>query len=135
MASTLPTSVLLAVFLTLGASSGSAQDRLSLDPTGAGTELAWSGSDLQPQESAAPHHSALIAGPTLASSALTLFAAPLTFESVAAPTLAPSSRNTALMIVGVAGMVVGAVIGGDEGTIVMVGSGALGLFGLYQYLR
>lgn len=50
------------------------------------------------------HAPALIAGPTLASSALTLLAAPRTFESVAAPTVAPSSRNTAMMIVGVAGM-------------------------------
>lgn len=135
MVSTLSTSVLFAALLTLGASSLSAQGQIPMDPTAAATELAWSGSNVQPEASAAPQTAALIAGPTLTSSALTLIATPRTFESFAAPAIAPSSRSTAMMIVGVAGMVVGAVIGGDEGTIIMVGSGAVGLFGLYQYLR
>ena len=134
MGSTLPTSVLLAALLTLGASSLSAQGAPLSEMAAPGTELAGYAS-IDTGTPSTRHAPALIAGPTLASSALTLLAAPRTFESFAAPTVAPSSRNTALMIVGVAGMVVGAVIGGDEGTIIMVGSGALGLFGLYQYLR
>jgi hypothetical protein len=135
MASTLSTSVLFAALLTLGASSLSAQSPVPMEITAAATELAWSDADVQPEASATPQTTAIIAGPTLTSSALTLFATPRSFEAFAAPAMAPSSRNTAMMIVGVAGMVVGAVIGGDEGTIIMVGSGAVGLFGLYQYLR
>ena len=41
----------------------------------------------------------------------------------------------ALMIVGGAAIVVGAVIGGDAGTIFMIGGAVAGLIGLYQYLQ
>jgi hypothetical protein len=43
--------------------------------------------------------------------------------------------NVALMIVGGAGLIVGAIIGGTAGTIVMVGGGVVGLVGLYKYLQ
>jgi hypothetical protein len=43
--------------------------------------------------------------------------------------------NVALMIVGGATLVVGAIIGGTAGTIVMVGGGVIGLVGLYRYLQ
>lgn len=43
--------------------------------------------------------------------------------------------NVALMIVGGAGLIVGAIIGGTAGTIVMVGGGVIGLVGLYRYLQ
>jgi hypothetical protein len=43
--------------------------------------------------------------------------------------------NVALMIVGGAGLIVGAIIGGTAGTIVMVGGGVVGLLGLYRYLQ
>lgn len=46
-----------------------------------------------------------------------------------------NSTNVALMIVGGAGMLVGAIIGGDEGTLVMVGSAVIGLIGLYRYVK
>jgi len=47
----------------------------------------------------------------------------------------PSNRNSvALMIVGGAALVVGAVIGGDAGTLVMLGGAAVGLYGLYLFL-
>jgi hypothetical protein len=45
------------------------------------------------------------------------------------------SHSTALMIVGGAGLIVGALIGGTAGTIVMVAGGVCGLVGLYQYLQ
>ncbi|OYV74457.1 MAG: hypothetical protein B7Z72_00080 [Gemmatimonadetes bacterium 21-71-4] len=48
---------------------------------------------------------------------------------------APPMQSRAMMIVGGAGLIVGALIGGTPGTIVMVGSGVLGLFGLYYYLQ
>ncbi len=52
-----------------------------------------------------------------------------------APVPRAYGRSPALMIVGGAMLLVGAVIGGDEGTIVMLGGGGLGLLGLWYYLR
>ena len=46
-----------------------------------------------------------------------------------------TGRNAAMMIVGGAGLIVGSIIGGDTGTIVMIGGGALGLYGMWQYLK
>jgi hypothetical protein len=37
--------------------------------------------------------------------------------------------------VGAAGIIVGSLIGGDSGTVIAVGGGIIGLFGLYRYLR
>jgi hypothetical protein len=44
-------------------------------------------------------------------------------------------RDVAMMVVGGVGLVVGSLIDGDTGTIVMAGSGIVGLIGLYRYLR
>lgn len=44
-------------------------------------------------------------------------------------------QDRALMIAGAAALVVGAIIGGDSGTIIMVGGAVVGLYGLYQYLQ
>jgi hypothetical protein len=41
----------------------------------------------------------------------------------------------ALMIVGGAAFLAGAIIGGDPGTIVMIGGAGIGLYGLYLYLQ
>ena len=41
----------------------------------------------------------------------------------------------AMMIVGGAAFIAGAIIGGDAGTLVMVGGAAVGLYGLYEYLK
>jgi hypothetical protein len=47
----------------------------------------------------------------------------------------PSNRNAvALMAVGGAALVVGAVIGDDAGTLVMLGGAVVGLYGLYLFL-
>ena len=43
--------------------------------------------------------------------------------------------NVALMGVGAAGVVIGLLVGGDGGAAIAIGGGALGLFGLYRYLR
>jgi hypothetical protein len=45
------------------------------------------------------------------------------------------NQPTALMIVGGAAFLAGAIIGGDAGTIIMVGGAAVGLYGLYLYLQ
>ena len=55
------------------------------------------------------------------------------------PTLAPNHANLgqarAMMIVGVAGLIAGALIGDTPGTIIMVGGAVIGLVGLYDYLQ
>lgn len=45
------------------------------------------------------------------------------------------TNATALMIVGGAAFVAGALIDGDPGTLIMVGGAAIGLYGLYLYLN
>jgi hypothetical protein len=63
-------------------------------------------------------------------------------HAISAPLGAPpviqnrsSNRNSvALMVVGGAALVVGAVIGDDAGTLVMLGGAAVGLYGLYLFL-
>lgn len=47
----------------------------------------------------------------------------------------PVQRSVALMIVGGAVLVVGAVIGGTAGTVVMIGGGTIGIIGLLRYLQ
>jgi hypothetical protein len=44
-------------------------------------------------------------------------------------------QDKAMMVVGVAGLVVGAIISGTPGTIIMVGGAVVGLIGLYDYLQ
>lgn len=45
------------------------------------------------------------------------------------------SKSEALMVVGGAALIVGAVIGGDEGQIIMVGGAVIGLIGLWRWLQ
>lgn len=44
-------------------------------------------------------------------------------------------NNVAWMAVGVAGLMVGLLIGGDAGTIIAVTGGVIGLMGLFRYLN
>ena len=44
-------------------------------------------------------------------------------------------KPAALMIVGGAAILIGAVIGGDAGALFMIGGAVVGLIGLYQYLQ
>ncbi|MDQ8153980.1 MAG: hypothetical protein P3B98_04880 [Gemmatimonadota bacterium] len=52
-----------------------------------------------------------------------------------APFRQDTRQNRALMIVGGAGMLTGAVIGGDGGGLISVGGAVVFLWGLYQYLQ
>jgi hypothetical protein len=45
------------------------------------------------------------------------------------------SHSVIMMIVGGAVLVVGAVIGGQAGTIIMIGGGVVGIIGLIRYLQ
>jgi hypothetical protein len=53
--------------------------------------------------------------------------------SLAAAT--PPAQARAMMIVGVAALIAGAIIGDTPGTIIMVGGTVVGLIGLYEYLQ
>lgn len=53
----------------------------------------------------------------------------------AAATRANLGQARALMVVGAAALITGAIIGGDPGTIIMVGGAVIGLYGLYEYLQ
>lgn len=44
-------------------------------------------------------------------------------------------QNEALMIVGGAAILVGAIVGGDAGDFFMIGGAVVGLYGLYKYLQ
>lgn len=46
-----------------------------------------------------------------------------------------AGSNVALMGVGLAGILIGSLVGGDGGTIIAVGGGVIGLIGLFRYLR
>lgn len=101
----------------------------------------------------APVDSAMASSPTAAPSAEYIAPPPIVrlragvharetprpFAPVDQPLASPSSWGLgparALMVVGVAALVAGAVIGGTPGTIVMVGGAVIGLIGLYNYLQ
>jgi hypothetical protein len=71
------------------------------------------------------------ANAAVVSSANTLATAPLA-------TAASSSRSqgsSAMMIVGGAAFITGAVVRGNAGTAVMIGGGILGLVGLWRYMH
>lgn len=53
---------------------------------------------------------------------------------LASPTM-QQNQARAMMIVGVAGLIAGAIIGDTPGTIIMVGGTVVGLIGLYEYLQ
>lgn len=58
-----------------------------------------------------------------------------TAKSVAAPQHAGLGQPAAMMVVGLAGLIAGAIIGDTPGTIIMVGGAVVGLIGLWQYLQ
>lgn len=76
------------------------------------------------------------AGPRLAAMPLAAHRAESTGPlRMMAPQHANMGQAKALMIVGAAAFVAGAIIGDTPGTIIMVGGAAVGLVGLYQYLQ
>ena len=58
-----------------------------------------------------------------------------TYTAPPLPGIERSGQDVAMMVVGGAALVVGSVIGGDAGTLMMVGGGVVGLLGLYRYVR
>jgi hypothetical protein len=47
----------------------------------------------------------------------------------------PLRTSEILMIVGGAGIITGALIGGDAGTVIIIGGAGVGLYGLYLFLQ
>ena len=84
-----------------------------------------------------PVRSAPVAGPRLDATA-TAVRQPAQ-SSATLQTTAAQRQNMgkplALMIVGGAAFVAGALIGGDAGVLIMVAGAVIGLVGLYQYLK
>jgi hypothetical protein len=55
--------------------------------------------------------------------------------TLVSPQHANLGQARAMMVVGVAALIAGAIIGDTPGTIVMVGGAVIGLIGLYDYLQ
>ena len=74
-------------------------------------------------------------GPTLA--ALNVGVRAVVPETTSAPPRGSAGlgQNEALMIVGGAAILVGAIVEGDAGKIFMIGGAIVGLYGLYKYLQ
>jgi hypothetical protein len=80
------------------------------------------------------------AGPTVAAASVAVQALPASSADASAEAAAMQSRaglgqSRALMFVGLATLIAGAVIGGDAGTVIMIAGAGIGLWGLYQYLQ
>jgi hypothetical protein len=56
-------------------------------------------------------------------------------QVTAAPAHGNLGQSRAMMVVGVAGLLAGAIIGGTPGNLIMVGGAVVGLIGLYDYLQ
>lgn len=74
-----------------------------------------------------PSRDALVAGVRISR--------PATAVSPMAASGAGLSQSQALMIVGGAAILVGAIVGDTAGTVFMVGGAVVGLYGLYKYLQ
>ncbi len=74
-------------------------------------------------------------GPTQASATVGVRASAPAAAPVPSPALDPVGHNPAMMIVGGAALIVGAIVGGTAGTIVMIVGGIVGLVGLWNYLQ
>jgi len=74
-------------------------------------------------------------GPTRASASVGVHAVAAPVAALASPPRSSSDRSPAMMIVGGAALLVGAIIGGKAGTVVMIGGGIIGLVGLWNYLQ
>ena len=83
----------------------------------------------QPQKAAA--------GPTVSSTVVGIRrAAPAkTINAPATEARLGAGKNVALMVVGGAALIIGAVIGGTPGVLIAVAGAAIGLYGLYNFVQ
>src|SRR5215208_1217271 len=78
-------------------------------------------------------------GPTLQAAAVGFRPHELKVDASSKVTMAAprprAGQDVALMVVGVGTMIVGALVGDDAGTIIIIGGAAMALYGLYHYLE
>lgn len=75
-------------------------------------------------------------GPTVAAASVAVRSrADASVDAAAAQSRAGLGQPRALMFVGLAALIAGALIGDTPGTIIMIGGAAVGLYGLYHYLQ
>ena len=117
---------LVASPLLAQASAVSARNDTSIAAGGSARETAQAAAAV----SLAPRNDALSAGVRPRAMSPAPIPSPLP-----APGQGDTSQNRALMIVGGAALIVGAIIGGRAGTIIMVGGAVVGLYGLYKFLE
>jgi hypothetical protein len=84
---------------------------------------------IQTRAAAGPTVSSNVAGMTRTSVASAKAAAP------AAEARLGAGRNVAMMVVGGAALIIGAVIGGTAGVLIAVAGAAIGLYGLYNFVQ
>lgn len=110
----------------------------------AATDSTVSSVSAVPTPAVEPQAPTTVAGPTLASASVAVRAAsvePQRLAATATPSNAlPAARGSqgqpkALMIVGGAAFLAGALIGDTAGTAIMIGGAGVGLYGLYLYLQ
>lgn len=76
------------------------------------------------------------AGPTVSASVAGIKASSTaTTKPFAAERNMGAGRNVALMVVGGAALIIGAIIGGTAGVLIAVGGAAVGLYGLYNFVQ
>lgn len=77
------------------------------------------------------------AGPTVAAAKVGVSQLSSASKTPVAPydTRLGAGRNVALMAVGAAALIIGAVIGGSAGLLIAVGGAAIGLYGLYYFVQ
>lgn len=76
------------------------------------------------------------AGPTVAASVVGIRRAETAKKvAPAADAHMGAGRNVALMVVGGAALIIGAVIGGTAGVLIAVAGAAVGLYGLYNFVQ
>ncbi|MEO8192791.1 MAG: hypothetical protein ABI681_02995 [Gemmatimonadales bacterium] len=89
------------------------------------------------QTPAASHSRSSAAGPTVSSSTVGIKrTAPASSTTApAAEARLGAGRNVALMVVGGAALIIGAVIGGTAGVLLAIGGAIVGLYGLYNFVQ
>lgn len=133
-----PTLVAAAIAVVLAAPIGAQEIRASAPRADLQPAITLSSTIPQtaaPQPATGAVVTAERAGPTMAASVAGVRTQSQSAEALAPVAVERVGRNPALMIVGAAALVVGAIIGDDAGTIVMVGGAVVGLIGLWNFLR
>jgi hypothetical protein len=134
-----PVSIAL-VFLSIGlAGSVSAQQAAPTPNNSAGANIPTTVEPtVQQERAAAPAQATQTAGASLTGLRAGVHTRETARDNRAAAVAAANANlgsSKAMMGVGVAALIVGAIIGGTPGTIIMIGGAVVGLKGLYDYLQ